>query len=92
MYSLRGQRVRALQGAERDKEEWSKERGSLRTKPQPANPGYLWEEKALRNDFSLKGNNKSKLLSKQLKKGSGSIFHPKQAAELGNFGHVILVL
>lgn len=42
--------------------------------------------KVLRNDLSLKSNNK--FIPIQFKKVPGSRFHPKQAPELDNFGHV----
>ena len=50
------------------------------------------EEKALRNVLSLKSQDKSKLMPIQFRKDPGSRFHAKQAAELGCFGHVVLVI
>ena len=42
--------------------------------------------------MSLKINNKSKLMPILLKKDPGFRFYPKQAAECGNFVHVVLEL
>ena len=52
----------------------------------------LREEKALRNVLYLKSQDTSKLMPVQFRKGPGSRFHAKQAAELGCFGHVVLVI
>lgn len=48
------------------------------------------ERKVLRTDLSLKSNKKTKPMLIQFKKGPASRLHAKQAAELGNFGQVVL--